>query len=159
MKPDVILSDLARSIEGAGLYEFGVLTSAMHMTWLRNVGGRLKSDYRYSCSLVYNTFIWPSDVSDAARDRVERAAQGVLDSRLRYPKETFEALYATDSMPPDLARAHSALDRAVDRAYRREVFHGEIDRIKYLLDRYADAVRGSQLSLSGTATRARRTRR
>lgn len=156
MDADVILSDLARSIEGAGIFEFGILNSAMHMAWLRNVGGRLKSDYRYSCSLVYNTFVWPSDVSPTVRAAVESAAQAVLDVRLRYPNETFEALYDPATMPADLATAHTHLDRAVDRAYRRQPFRGEIERIIHLFDLYAAAIAGAQLTLESTPPRRRR---
>ncbi|QEE44299.1 class I SAM-dependent DNA methyltransferase [Rhizobium sp. WL3] len=134
--PDVIVSDLARSVEGADLYDFGVLSSAMHMAWVRNVGGRLKSDYRYSCSLVYNTFVWPENPSPGARGNVISAAEAVLAARRRYTQETFDGLYHAVAMPTDLAEAHHALDVAVDRCYRRERFSNELDRIRYLLDAY-----------------------
>jgi hypothetical protein len=120
---------------------------------------RLKSDYRYSCSLVYNTFIWPSEVDDGLRRRVEDAAQAVLDERARFPGESFDALYDPITMPADLATAHSTLDRAVDRCYRREAFRNEIERLIFLFERYAETIAGAQLPLNPTPQRRRRRNR
>ena len=96
----------------------------MHMAWVRLVCGRIKSDFRYSTRLVYNTYPWPDDPSEKQLAAVEAAAQVLLDEREKYLKkgETLANLYDPIAMPPALARAHAALDRAVDRCYRREPF-------------------------------------
>ncbi len=92
----------------------------MHMAWLRYIGGRLKSDYRYSIGLVYNTYPLPPGEGDLSK--LEPLAQAVLDARAAHPEATPADLYDPDLMPPDLPRAHQALDRAVDRLYRRGGF-------------------------------------
>ena len=108
----------------------------MHMAWVRQVAGRLKSDYRYSAKLVYNNFPWPEDVTAAKRRAVEQAAQKVLDVREAYPEASLADLYDPLSMPADLAKAHAALDRAVDRCYRSRPFAGEVNRVEYLFKEY-----------------------
>ena len=107
----------------------------MHMAWLRHVGGRLKSDYRYSSGLVYNTF--PTPPGDAADlSKLEPLAQAVLDARAAYPDATLADLYDRDLMPPNLRRAHQALDRAVDRLYRKSGFASERERVEHLFMLY-----------------------
>ncbi|MBK1666333.1 SAM-dependent methyltransferase [Rhodospirillum rubrum] len=138
---DAICNDLGRSVEGAGLYEFGVLTSAMHMAWVRAVAGRLKGDFRYSAGLVYNTFPWPKDVKTTLRKAVEDAAKGVLDARKANPGETFDKLYHRTLMPAELVDAHRSLDRAVDRCYRQATFRTETERQKFLFDEYAKLIK------------------
>ncbi len=93
MEPEVIVSNLCLTIQGGDLYTFGVLTSALHMAWVRTVGGRLEGRYRYSNNVVYNNFPWPRQVSDRQRQRVVNAAQEILDARARYPDSTFTVLY------------------------------------------------------------------
>jgi hypothetical protein len=149
---DTIVSDLARSVASVGLWEFGVLMSAIHMAWLRSVGGRLKSDYRYSCSLVYNTFPWPPNPTPQQRTRVEGAAQSVLDARALYPNETLDRLYSPVLMPAPLAEAHARLDRAVDRCYRSEPFRSEVERLRHLFALYENMLAGAQLAIA-TETR------
>ncbi|OZA93491.1 MAG: hypothetical protein B7X57_04850 [Erythrobacter sp. 34-65-8] len=107
----------------------------MHMAWLGHVGGRLKSDYRYSNALVYNTFPWP-DASPAQRDKVEALAQAVLNARAAYPTSSLADLYDPDTMPADLRKAHAALDAAVDRLYRPAPFASDRDRVEHLFGRY-----------------------
>jgi len=121
MEPPVIPSNLVRVIEDATLPLFGLLTSAMHMSWLRHIGGRLKSDYRYSIGLVFNTFPMPPAGEDDLA-KLAPCAQAVLDARARYPESPLASLYDPDLMPTALRKAHQALDKAVDRLYRREVF-------------------------------------
>src|SRR5690606_7508529 len=99
--------------EGAEPYHFGVLTSSMHMSWVRSVCGRLKSDYRYSAGIVYNNFPWP-DPTDVQRESISTAAQSVLDARAAHPGSTLADLYDPLTMPLDLLKAHQKLDRAVD---------------------------------------------
>ena len=106
----------------------------MHMAWLRHIGGRLKSDYRYSIGLVYNTF--PIPPKDADLSKLEPLAQAVLDARTAHPGATLANLYDPDMMPPDLRRAHWALDRAVDRLYRRSGFASERERVEHLFMLY-----------------------
>ncbi|MBN2215843.1 MAG: class I SAM-dependent DNA methyltransferase [Pirellulales bacterium] len=136
MPPSVIASDQCLIIPGAGLYEFGVISSAMHIAWLAAIGGRLKSDYRYSNTIVYNNYPWPQDVADAKRRAVEEAAQRVLDVREAHPDASLADLYDPLSMPVDLAKAHAKLDRAVDRCYRAQPFANERNRVEYLFRLY-----------------------
>jgi hypothetical protein len=132
LTPDYVPSDLLRCMQDATLYHFGVLTSTMHMAWVRTVGGRLKSDYRYSVKLVYNNFPFPQSVSDAQREAVEAAAQGVLDARAMHPTATLADLYDPLTMPPNLRKAHDVLDKAVDRCYRATPFKSERERVEHL---------------------------
>jgi len=133
---DVLCGDKLRLIDHADLYYFGVLNSAMHMAWTRTVTGRLKSDYQYSAVIVYNNFPWPVDVSDAQTAAIERLAQAVLDARAAFPGSTLADLYDPLTMPPALARAHHALDRAVDRLYLEAPFPADSDRVALLFERY-----------------------
>ena len=136
MKPHILCSNLVKLMPDATLFHFGVLTSTMHMAWVRHVAGRLKSDFRYSAKLVYNNFPWPPDVSDAKRAAVEEAAQAVLDAREAHADSSLADLYDPLSMPADLAKAHAKLDRAVDRCYRSQPFANERNRVEYLFKLY-----------------------
>ncbi|MGD0059161.1 MAG: DNA methyltransferase [Verrucomicrobiia bacterium] len=136
MLPDVISANTNFLVASDSLYLLGVLTSAMHMAWVRQVGGRLKSDYRYSGSMVYNTYPWPEAVTDRQRTAVEAGAQAVLDARTRYPTSTLADLYDPLTMPAPLMKAHQELDRAVDRCYRPEAFDTDRQRVEYLFALY-----------------------
>ena len=103
-------------IPDATLYHFGVLTSCVHMAWTRHVTGRLKSDYSYSNTVVYNNFIWPS-ADSKQRAKIEATAQAILDARAKYPDSSFANLYNDLTMPPELRKAHKANDMAVLEAY------------------------------------------
>ncbi len=116
MAPDALTSDSAHIIPNAALYHFGVLTSNVHMAWMRAVCGRLKSDYRYSKDVVYNNFPWPA-LTPAQRAKIEQTAQAVLDARALYPEASLADLYDERSMPPKLRTAHQNNDRAVMQAY------------------------------------------
>ena len=131
-----IASNLGLIVPNATPYHFGVLHSAMHMAWVRQVCGRLKSDYRYSATLVYNNFPWPDDVDAARRAKVEAAAAAVLSARAAHPGATLADLYDPLSMPADLSRAHAALDRAVDLCYRPQPFPDERRRFEHLFALY-----------------------
>lgn len=135
LTPPTIPSNLVRVLLDVDLWHFGVLTSAMHMAWLRQIGGRLKSDYRYSVGIVYNTFPWP-EATDIQRSKIRLLAQDVLDVRGAFPESTFADLYDLDTMPPKLRAAHRALDSAVDRLYRGAAFSGDRDRAEHLFGRY-----------------------
>jgi hypothetical protein len=134
--PDGIVGDSCLFLPFATLYHFGVLTSAMHMAWVRQVCGRLESRYRYSNSLVYNNFPWPEAAEEKQKGAVEVAAQAVLDARARYPGSSLADLYDPLTMPPDLVRAHQALDRAVDRCYRTQPFTSDRRRVEFLFALY-----------------------
>ena len=101
----------------ATLYHFGILTSMMHMSWVRSTCGRLESRYRYSKDIVYNNFPWP-DVSEKDTKKIEVLAQAVLDARLEFSESSLADLYDPRTMPPALVRAHTELDRAVDKLYK-----------------------------------------
>ncbi len=116
MRPDVIASNAATIIPNATLYHFGILTSNVHMAWMRVVCGRLKSDYRYSGAVVYNNFPWPAP-TDAQKAKIEQTAQAILDARALYPDCSLADLYDEVTMPPELRRAHQQNDKAVMKAY------------------------------------------
>jgi hypothetical protein len=135
LEPPTIPSDLVFVIKSATPALFGLITSRMHMAWLRYIGGRLKSDYRYSIGLVYNPFPWP-EMSPQDEARIAQLANGVLAARRAHPNDTLADLYDPATMPPDLRKAHQALDVAVDRLYRREPFRSDRERAEFLLARY-----------------------
>ncbi len=112
----VIPTDSATIIQDASLYDFGIITSNVHMAWMRAVCGRLKSDYRYSKDIVYNNFPWPTP-TDAQKAKIERTAQAILDARALYPDCSLADLYDEAVMPPELRKAHQQNDRAVMEAY------------------------------------------
>ena len=138
LEPPIIPSEKLRLLPDATVADFALLTSAMHMAWMRAVTGRMKSDYMYSVGVVYNTFPLPPGFKgdDADLSGLERAAQAVLDARASHPDATLADLYDPDLMPASLRRAHHALDRAVDRLYRRKRFTSERDRVEYLFALY-----------------------
>ena len=156
LSPPVIPSNLVRVLENATLVDFALLTSAMHMAWLRHIGGRLKSDYRYSIGLVYNTFPMPPQGADLSR--LEPLAQAVLAARAAHPGATLADLYDPDLMPPNLRRAHQALDRVVDRLYRRAGFTSERERVEHLFMLYEKMHAPLTAKMKGKPRR-RRTRR
>ncbi|MRT52064.1 DNA methyltransferase [Raoultella sp. RIT712] len=131
----VISTNLNFIIPNGTLYEFSILTSLMHNDWMRLVAGRLKSDYRYSATVVYNTFPWP-DVTDEKRKSLIALAKTVLLTRENYPENTLAELYDPLKMPTDLFEAHQALDKAVDRLYRDKPFRDSTERLSCLLERY-----------------------
>lgn len=135
LEPPTIPSNLVRILPEASLWQFGNLTSRMHMAWLRHIGGRLKSDVRYSIGLVYNTFPWP-EATPQQRERIEALAQGVLDARAEWPTSNLAALYDPDTMPAGLRAAHAKLDAAVDRLYRSAAFASDRDRVEHLFGLY-----------------------
>jgi hypothetical protein len=135
----VIASNLCCVVPHATHYHFGILSSAIHMAWVRQLCGRLKSDYRYSKDIVYNNFPWPSPTPEQ-RERVEEKARAVLAARESHlpPRGlgTLADLYDPLSMPPALAKAHADLDRAVEKCYRSEPFDSDRQRVEYLFALY-----------------------
>lgn len=131
----IISTDGNFIIPNGTLYEFAILTSLMHNDWMRLVAGRLKSDYRYSAKIVYNTFPWP-DSTDVQRKYLIELAKTVLLTRENYPASTLAELYDPLKMPEDLLEAHQTLDKAVDRLYRDKPFRDATERLSCLLERY-----------------------
>jgi len=136
IQPKVIANGSALIVAKATLYDFGILSSAMHMAWMRYTCGRMKSDYQYSSQIVYNNYPWPGALTDKQRAAVEVAAHAVLDVRAKYTTLTLADMYDSLMMPGDLLKVHQALDRAVDRCYRRESFPSDRHRVEYLFALY-----------------------
>lgn len=150
LPPEVVANGSSLVVPGASIYHFGVLSSAMHISWMKSVCGRMKSDFQYSATIVYNNYPWPEAVSEAQKAAVEKAAQAVLDAREVYlnprlddvmkgdpaPQCTLADLYDPTTMPPALAKAHADLDRAVDRCYRKEPFPNDRARVEHLFALY-----------------------
>ena len=153
LEPPTIPSDLVFVLQNATPTDFALLTSAMHMAWLRHVGGRLESRYRYSIGLVYNTFPMPPEKPDLSK--LEPLAQAVLDARAVHPDATLADLYDPDLMPPDLRKAHQALDRAVDKLYRRNGFASERERVEHLFMLYEKMRSPLEASIKGKRKRKR----
>ena len=136
---NVIASNLLYTVPGATVFTFGILTSVMHMAWVRAVCGRLESRYRYSAGLAYNNFPWPNPTPEQ-RERVEEKARAVLDARTPHlppgGMSTLADLYDPNTMPPQLHRSHTELDRAVERCYRAEQFQSDRERVEFLFRLY-----------------------
>ena len=113
---DTVSTNANLIIPNANLYNFGILTSNVHMAWMRTVAGRLKSDYRYSAKIVYNNFPWP-DVTESQKESISKTAQAILDARALYPDSSLANLYDELTMPVELRRAHQANDKAVMETY------------------------------------------
>lgn len=138
MNKNVIASDATLIIPNATLYHFGILTSSVHMAWMRAVAGQLKSDYRYSSGIVYNNFIWPNP-TPTQKENIEKAAQAVLDARKLYPDSTLADLYDPNTMPPELTKSHEKLDKAVKAAYGNKGFETE-EIVASLMKLYKEAI-------------------
>jgi hypothetical protein len=136
LNPDTISSGSALIIPDAKIYHFGILTSKMHMSWMKYVCGRLESRYQYSASIVYNNYPWPIAPTDKQKQVVEEAAQAVLEARAQFPESSLADLYDPNTMPPVLVKAHQQLDKAVDQCYRSQLFTTEAKRIEYLFELY-----------------------
>lgn len=132
---DVIAANDLQIIPDAGVFHLGVLTSSMHMAWMKSTSGRLKSDYRYSAKFTYNNFPWP-DPSETQRAAIEAAGQAILEARARYPDATLADLYDPLTMPAELRRAHQANDRAVDAAYGYKGDRADAPRVAFLFSLY-----------------------
>jgi hypothetical protein len=122
-------------MEDATLIDFALLTSQMHMAWMRTVIGRLKSDYQYSVGIVYNAFPLPIP-NEKQLKKLKPLARAILDARSDYPDATLADLYDPDTMPVSLRRAHVAVDKAVDKLYRRKPFTSEHERLQHLFAMY-----------------------
>jgi N-6 DNA Methylase len=139
------------ALENASLYHFGLINSRMHNAWIKSTCGRLKSDIRYSNTLVYNNFPWPGidgEVlnklelkNEKMKAKIEELAQNILDTRAKYPDSSLADLYDPIAMPPDLRKAHQELDKAVELSYRKEPFKSDTERVEFLFERYQELVK------------------
>ena len=138
----MILTDAAMCIPYAGKYEFGILTSNVHMAWMRAVCGRIKSDYRYSKDIDYNNFPWP-EPTEEQRGKIEQTAQAILDARALYPDSSLADLYDDTVMPGELRKAHQANDRAVMQVYGMPIKEtGEAECVAWLMGLYREKTEG-----------------
>ena len=135
LTPDIIPGDKLFTMPDATEYEFGVLMSIVHMAWTRAISGRLKSDYSYSNTLVYNNFPWPNPTNEQ-KAIIEQTAQGILDARELYPGKSLADLYDPDKMPEELRIAHEANDKAVMDAYGFASDMGEPEIVAELMKLY-----------------------
>jgi hypothetical protein len=149
--PDTVLSDLAYAVYGAEPWLFGLLQSGMHMVWVGSIGGRMKSDYRYSAALVYNTFPIPG-LTDEAKGALRTGAIEVLGAREQFPANTVAELYDPDKMPSALRAAHARLDEVVERLYQAQGFASDDERLELLLELYEQ--RTPPVEEEGAATSA-----
>lgn len=133
-----IASDSCLIVPNATNYHYGIIQSQMHMSWMRTVAGRLKSDYRYSNKLVYNNFPWPQNPTDQQTKTVKEKAQAVLDARKEFPDATLADLYNPLTMPQKLLKAHRELDIAVDKCYSTKPFKDDRERIEFLFNLYEE---------------------
>ena len=134
---DTIVTGTVLIIPNGTLYMLGVLSSAIHMAWMKAVGGRMELRYQYSKDLVYNNFVWPSP-TDEQKAKIEEAAQAILDIRARYADQTLAALYDPLFMPSDLVKAHAHLDALADKAYGLKPTATDSDRVSLLFKLYSE---------------------
>ena len=141
LSPEVLAGDKLFQMPNATLFHFGVLTSNIHMAWMRAVCGRLKSDYSYSNTIVYNNFPW-CNPTEAQKARIEQTAQGILDARAKYPEASLADLYDELTMPPELRKAHQANDKAVMSAYGFSIKMTESECVAELFKLYEKLAEG-----------------
>ena len=131
-----IVGDSYTFIPNGTLFEFGILESLMHMTWASKIGGKIKSDYRYSVRPLYNTFPFPTNISKEQKENICLKAKKVLNIREQYKDWTLSKMYNPNYMPNDLLKAHAELDKAVDICYRKKTFESDDERLQFLFDMY-----------------------
>lgn len=154
LEPPVIPSNKLRFIKDADLWHFGIITSRMHVAWLRYVGGKIKSDFQYSIGIVYNAFPWPP-ATEIQKNKIRNLAKAVIDSRNRYPGSTLAELYDSTIMKPQLSKAHQALDVAVDRLYRGAAFASDSERVEHLFGVYERMITPLEVIAAAPKPRAR----
>jgi type I restriction-modification system DNA methylase subunit len=156
----VIVSNLAFAVPNATLYHFGMLNSTMHNAWMRAVCGRLESRYRYSNTIVYNNYPWPTP-SPAHQAAIETAAQAVLDARAQHPEKSLAWLYDPDNLRKNksLQAAHDAVDEAVDLAYGYEDSNDDSHRVAYLFKLYEKLALAPMLEPAEPASPAKKPRK
>lgn len=155
LNEDTIISDSAMAIYNAQPWLFAVITSRMHMVWVRNVGGKLKTDYRYSAKLCYNTFPFP-DITAKQKENLNLYVFAILDERAKHPSKTMAQLYNPTTMPKDLLQAHQELDTAIEQCYRLQPFASDTVRLEYLFKQYEEMVKKDTLFGKEKKTRKKR---
>ena len=135
LKNNQVISDSAQAIYDAEAYIMGMITSKMHMIWMRQIGGKLKSDYRYAKDLVYNTFPFPP-ISQSQKQELEQCVFRILEERENHSEKTLAQMYDPDKMPEGLREAHRLNDLAVERCYRSKPFESDEERLEYLFKLY-----------------------
>lgn len=157
---DTVINGSALIVPNASLYIFGVLSSSVHNAWTRCVGGRMKSDYQYSTSVVYNNFIW-SEATDLQKEEISKTAQAILDARASHPECSLATLYDSNSMPDDLLKAHKANDKAVLSLYGLPADASEEEIVSHLMQLYkekVDALNAASVSTEQKKRKANRKR-
>jgi type II restriction/modification system DNA methylase subunit YeeA len=139
-----IIADSAMAVYHAQPWLFAILTSRMHMVWVRAVGGRLKTDYRYSAKLCYNTFPFPS-INEKQKENLSLYVFDILDERAKYSEKTMAWLYNPDTMPKGLKQSHEALDKAIEKCYRLQPFTTDTERLEYLFKLYEEMIQRDTL--------------
>jgi len=135
MDKETIISDSAMAVYNAEPWLFGVISSRMHMVWVRNVGGKLETRYRYSAKLCYNTFPFP-EISNKQKENLNQYVFDILDERAKHPSKTMAQLYNPTTMPKGLLQAHQELDTAIEQCYRLQPFKNDTERLEYLFKQY-----------------------
>jgi len=152
---ETVIADSAMAIYDAEPWLFAVVTSRMHMAWVRAVGGKLKTDYRYSAKLCYNTFPFP-DISIKQKENLNLYVFAILDARSKYPEKTMAWMYNPDTMPKDLKQAHEDLDKAVEQCYRLKPFENDTERLEYLFKQYEEMIKKDTLFAKQKKTRKKK---
>jgi len=132
---DTVIIDPNFAIYDPEIYIMSIVSSRMHMTWVRTIAGRLKTDYRYSSTLVYNTFPFPN-ISDKQKEELNQHVFNILGEREKHPEKTLAQLYDPDKMPDGLREAHHQNDLAIERCYRSKPFENDEERLEYLFKLY-----------------------
>lgn len=136
---NAITSSSCLMLNTSDCYILGIISSKMHMIWMKAVGGKLKTDYRYSSTLVYNTFPFP-DISQKQKDTITELVFNILDEREKHSEKTLAQLYDPDKMPTGLREAHHVLDMAIEKCYRAKPFESDEERLEYLFKMYEKMV-------------------
>jgi hypothetical protein len=146
LPPGVVITNSANAVYGAEPFVFGLLTSRLHMTWVRAVGGQLETRIRYSAEMCYNTFPVPT-ISDKNKRIIGSYVLNILEERERHPEATMFELYDPDTMPSELRSAHDALDNFVDGCYRSKVFTSDTERLEFLFKLYEEMTSTDELEV------------
>ena len=155
LNPDEVIVAPNFAIYHAEPWLFGVISSRMHMVWVRNVGGKLKTDYRYSAKLCYNTFPFP-DITTKQQENLNQYVFDILDERAKNPSKTMAQLYNPTTMPKGLLQAHQELDTAIEQCYRLQPFKNDTERLEYLFKQYEEMVKKDTLFAKQKKTRKKK---
>lgn len=159
LNSNTIISNSALAVYNAQPWLFTVITSRMHMVWVKAIGGKLETRYRYSAKICYNTFPFP-DISTKQKETLNLYVFSILEERAKYPGKTMAYLYNPDTMPKGLEKAHQELDEAIEKCYRLKPFESDTERLSYLFKLYEEMVKKDTLFAKQKKTRkSRKSRR